>query len=120
MHNRPDGLAQVEGILRGSTVDLSAFRDATQSWVALDNDDLFAQGELEVTVRTSATSTPTVSLASLDGAAPITGQLRTSSTTSDGARHEVVFPDVPVGAWQLHAETVDARASDSLLVVDPD
>lgn len=120
MHNRPDGLAQVEGILRGSTVDLSAFRDAGDSWVALDNDDLYATGDVEVTVRTSGVTPPSVALESSDQAAPVTGHVRASTATANGATHQVVFAQVEVGAWRLRAETADARANDSLLVVDSD
>jgi len=118
MHNRPDGLAQVEGILRGSDVDLSAFRDASDNWVALDNDDLYPTGDLELTVRTSGISPPRVSLGSLDEAAPIAGEVRSSSSEANGTVHQLVFPHVGVGAWRLEAETTEARASDSLLVVE--
>ena len=119
MHNRPDGLAQVEGILRGSSVDLTAFRDAAAHWVALDNDDLYAVGDLEITVRTSGATAPVLSMASLDDtAAPITGNVQSSSSDEAGASHRCIFANVPAGAWRLEAETAEARISDSLLVIE--
>lgn len=118
MHNRPDGLAQVEGILRGSAVDLTQFRSGLDDWIALDNDDLYQAGDLEIAIRTSGADAPEVTLVSVDNHEPITGVIRSSAAAEAGMAHQVMMPNVPMGAWRLECETTTARVLDSLLVVD--
>lgn len=118
MHNRPDGLAQVEGILRGSDVDLTQFRDAGDDWIALDNDDLYQTGDIEIVARANGSETPVVKLVSLEEHPPVIGEIRATNATAAGTVHELVFRNAPVGAWRLECETATQRVADSLLVID--
>jgi len=117
MHNRAEGLTQLDGIVRGTTIDLSAFR-SLDDWVALDNSDLYPTGDLSITVRTSDAQ-PTVRLSphrSEPDGESIVGEVSADAEVKGGYR--AIFRSVPVGAWQLSAETPSARGADNLIVVN--
>lgn len=113
MQNRTAGLFQVEGILRGSTVNAAKYRAAT-SWLEIDSDDIYPAGDIEIELTNVGGRTLKAQLDSLTGELPITAKIQAMTNNQSIA----VFQNVPAGGWRITVESDTSTVTDLLLVVN--
>ena len=113
LHNRDDGLTQLDGLIRSTTIDFGDFRgDSDGGYLRVGNADLYDAGDIEIAVHREGGSDVYGELESVDDDRVIVGE----STTGSG-EPAIVFPDVTAGGWRLRVEGGPHLVEDLILVL---
>ncbi len=113
LHNRDDGLTQLDGLIRSATIDFGDFRsDPDVGFLRVGNADLYDAGDIEIAVHREGGSGVHAELESLDDDRTIVG-----ASARGAGEPGVVFPGVTAGGWRLRVEAGPHLVEDLILVV---